>query len=323
MAFASNNIATATPLSASTVTTTAINPLRNNGTAFAEAAKKYKKDSRKSTGALKEFWDLAVEEGRKAALAEEGRKEEEEERIKLAVKKAKREVEDEMRRIYDAMPECAKEHTIRTVFGNGPIYMDPATSYDRMQQIADEFKMDVVAAGKPLAIPFADHATTTTTTLLDTVPSPPRPTNTFNWADDVSSLPIHTLQTNRSLVPLRDLSVLRSTVLKPFGSIQRRANRQRQGHRVSGRQLSAAMSRVSSHPGPGPVKFYRVLQDKMPEFLRSHPGCTSVSVHASYDKTSSVPTVPYSIQAPLDWESDPRLAELSHVLRSLGWFRTS
>ncbi|THU80407.1 hypothetical protein K435DRAFT_809904 [Dendrothele bispora CBS 962.96] len=29
------------------------------------------------------------------------------------------------------------------------MYMDPATSYDRMQQIADEFKMDVVAAGRP------------------------------------------------------------------------------------------------------------------------------------------------------------------------------
>ncbi|THU80686.1 hypothetical protein K435DRAFT_785344 [Dendrothele bispora CBS 962.96] len=307
MAFTSNNIAAATPLSATIITTTAINPSCNNGTAFkfAEAAKKYKKDSRKSTGALKEFWDLAVEEGRKAALTEEGRrKEEEEERIKLAVKKAKREVEDEMRRMYEAIPECAKEHTIRTVFGKGPIYMDPATSYDRMQRIADEFKMDVVAAGRTLAISSSDHATTTTT-LLDTVPSPPRLTNTFNWADDVSSLPIHTLQTIQSVVPLRDLSVLRSTVLKPFGSIQRRANRQRQGHRVSGRQLSAAMSRVSSRPGPGPVKFYRVLQDKMPEFLRSHPGCASVS-------TSSVPT-----------ESDPRLAELSHVLRSLGWVRTS
>ncbi|THU86669.1 hypothetical protein K435DRAFT_922264 [Dendrothele bispora CBS 962.96] len=154
-------------------TTEAINPLCNNGTAFAEAAKKYKKDSRKSTGALKEFWDLTVEEGRKAALAEEGRrKEEEEERIKLAVKKAKREVEDKMRRMYEAMPECAKEHTIRTMFRKGPIYMDPATSYDWMQQIADEFKMDVVAAGRTLAISSSDHATTTTT-LLDTVPSPP------------------------------------------------------------------------------------------------------------------------------------------------------
>ncbi|THV05821.1 hypothetical protein K435DRAFT_773589 [Dendrothele bispora CBS 962.96] len=257
----------------------------SNDIAATTPFRKYKKDLRKSTGVLKEFWDLAVEEGRKVALAKEGRrKEEEEERIKLAVKKAKREVEDDMRRMYKAMPECAKEHTIRTVFGNGPIYMDPATSYDRMQQIADEFKMDVVAAGKPLAIPFSDHATTTTTTLLDTVPSPPRPTNTFNWADDVH---------------------------------------QRQGHWVSGRQLSAPVSRISSRPGPGPVKFYRVLQDKMPEFLRSHPSCTSVSVHASHDKTGSVLTVPYSIQAPLDWESDPRLAELSRILRSLGWVRTS
>ncbi|THU93070.1 hypothetical protein K435DRAFT_904749 [Dendrothele bispora CBS 962.96] len=130
MVLASNNTATATSSPATTATTIVS---CDTGTIFAEVAKKYKKDSRKSTGALKEFWDLAFEEGRRAELCREGRRqEEEEERIRLAVKKAKREVEEEMRRMYEAIPKCAKEHTIHTVFRNGPIFVDPSTSHDRM-----------------------------------------------------------------------------------------------------------------------------------------------------------------------------------------------
>jgi len=41
------------------------------GIVYTEAARKFKKDARKSSGALKEFWDIAFEEGRKSACAEE------------------------------------------------------------------------------------------------------------------------------------------------------------------------------------------------------------------------------------------------------------
>ena len=101
----------------------------------------------------------------------------------------------------------------------------------------------------------------------------------FSWADDASALP-----TSPTLPhPPRDLSCLRSTSTHPFSSLQRK-----RGHPKNRRPRITQRLRVSHWPG------------------HTHPWH-----HLSHPYTPS-PVL-------LNWDQDPRLADLSKALRALGW----
>jgi len=102
----------------------------------------------------------------------------------------------------------------------------------------------------------------------------------------------------------RDLSILRSSSLSPFSSLQRRVKRS-----------TACPSRQLRHrhipfnfdfPQPPP----QACRDQ-PSFSRSHrkPLPNSSTLHRSLQQNPPC----------LNWESDPRLSNLSQALKALGW----
>src|SRR5882757_2987739 len=114
-----------------------------------------------------------------------------------------------------------------------------------------------------------------------TLPDVPTPPTPFNWADDASSLPILS-----SRPPPRDLSILRSPFSKPFSSLQHRNKRSR----------------------------YPFLQP-FQNFKSSSTPCQTFSRHSfPAPRFSSSPIM-------LNWDQDPRLSELSRVLKALGWIQ--
>ncbi|KDR66397.1 hypothetical protein GALMADRAFT_147985 [Galerina marginata CBS 339.88] len=116
--------------------------------------------------------------------------------------------------------------------------------------------------------------------------SPPK----LSWADDSASLPI---------IPLiktpRDLSGLRSNN-KPFGTIRHRNRRHLENSRRRSTPPVHVPSSNTNRYIPRSSQRYPHLSPPLP-----HPNVTPF-----------LPPV-------LDWDGDPRLFELSRVLRSLGW----
>jgi len=109
----------------------------------------------------------------------------------------------------------------------------------------------------------------------------------FNWADEATSPPI---QVWPSPLPPRDFSDLRSSKPNPFSSLQHRSRRffhcsHKSRHRHS-------HSNFNSFYSPNRNSF----KPSQPSF---------------YTKTHSH----------LNWESDPRLSDLSRSLKALGWIR--
>ena len=124
------------------------------------------------------------------------------------------------------------------------------------------------------------------TPLLDVLP---QMTNSppLNWADDADSLPIQIIP---SPLPPRDFSVLRSSKSNPFSSLQHRSKR---------------------FTSPSHQSHCR----------HSHFYFNSFnSLHHNSFKPSFFHTKTHSH---LNWESDPRLSDLSRSLRALGWIRAS
>ena len=106
----------------------------------------------------------------------------------------------------------------------------------------------------------------------------------FNWADDANTLPVIPTFPQH---PPRDLSSLRSTSMDPFLSLQRR---HWHGH---------------------------------PKKRRNDPRRRRSYWHQSFPALhhSSRSHTPFRTLNSLDWDQDPRLADLSNALRALGWAR--
>jgi hypothetical protein len=118
----------------------------------------------------------------------------------------------------------------------------------------------------------------------------------FNWADDASTLPIAL-----SLpYPPRDLSALRSSSPKPFSSLRRR-NKRSQTH-------------------------YSPPFCNQPPFTIRHRALPSRFFTTQFQPTQyhnyTHHFLPSSADSALNWESDPRLSDLSRSLKALGWIRT-
>lgn len=112
----------------------------------------------------------------------------------------------------------------------------------------------------------------------------------FNWADDAAELPTLSIQPTKQS---RDFSSLRSSSKKnPFSSLQRR-------HRQ-------------------PQKHYRF--NKFQPQSCCHHAFQSSSFHFAAPLS---PQYPPQLPIPtfLNWDHDPRLADLSRALRVLGWVR--
>jgi len=119
----------------------------------------------------------------------------------------------------------------------------------------------------------------------------------FNWADE-PDVPRVTNALPCLPLPPRDFSALHSdsTSLTPFGTLRYRTYRTHKSSRAPRRSASRAT------------------------FSRQYPAAPAPFHHAP---TASFASRPFSAaSAPvLDWDSDPRLSELSRVLRSMGWDR--
>ena len=119
-------------------------------------------------------------------------------------------------------------------------------------------------------------------------------TEPLDWAEDANSLPITLPPPSLPRQP-RDLSVLRSSASSPFSSLQHRSKRFTHHSRQPRRHRSAFHSSSHSH---------------FNSFYSSHRNTFQPHSHS---KTYSH----------LNWESDPRLSDLSHSLKALGWIRAS
>jgi hypothetical protein len=123
---------------------------------------------------------------------------------------------------------------------------------------------------------------------------PPQMMNSppLNWADDTSSLPTQIIPSPPSP---RDFSDLRSSKQNPFSSLQHRSKR-----------------------------FIRYShQSHQSHRSRSHFNSNSLY---SPHRNSSKPSQRYfhtKTYSHLNWESDPRLSDLSRSLKALGWIRAS
>lgn len=128
-------------------------------------------------------------------------------------------------------------------------------------------------------------------------------TNTthLDWAEDVES-------SSFTLPPLppcqpRDLSVLRSSSPSPFASLQRRSKCQGSQSYHQSRRRQCPFN--SEFPYPRPQYNHRT-SPRYPKI--QYPKIEPVISHqASHFK--------------LNWESDPRLSDLSRSLKALGWIR--
>ncbi|KAJ7267072.1 hypothetical protein C8J57DRAFT_1326562 [Mycena rebaudengoi] len=116
----------------------------------------------------------------------------------------------------------------------------------------------------------------------------------FRWEDEPNSTPL-TSATNAPRLPARDFSVLRSdtTSLTPFGTLQYRSRRTQRSSRAPRRSTTHAV-------------FPRVHAPSTAAWPTTTAGFASRRLTSAYT---------------LDWDRDPRLSELGHALRSMGWTR--
>ena len=113
-------------------------------------------------------------------------------------------------------------------------------------------------------------------------------TEPLDWAEDANSLPIASL--SPPLHQPRNISALRSSKINPFSSLQHRSRRFTHFSHKSRRHHSHFNSKFFYSPHCNPFK---------PSQPHSH-------------------TKTYSH---LNWESDPRLSDLTRSLKALGWIR--
>jgi hypothetical protein len=118
----------------------------------------------------------------------------------------------------------------------------------------------------------------------------------FDWADDAASLPTAPTQP-------RDFSDLRTGRSQPFGMLRRRTRRRR---RIPPQVF---LSRNSFH---SPLPSSQLLTTRRYP-LGSGPGRPVITIPVRTLPTP-VPHVPK-----LNWDCDPRLADLSRALQALGW----
>ncbi len=118
----------------------------------------------------------------------------------------------------------------------------------------------------------------------------------FSWADDVSSVPIHSVEPLvSSMPPPRDISCLSSGAQKPFASLQHCSKRNSiQQRRSTGHSRCRYQVPVHQH-------FTRQSSRLSAPLRRVNTFTTQVSS--------------------LDWTGDPRLFRLRDALEDLGWFR--
>jgi hypothetical protein len=158
--------------------------------------------------------------------------------------------------------------------GHSAIEEHAATPNVPARTFADAFTLtDVISVEST----FADASVVTEPTLVEPEPR--------NWADEVCGLPIQ-LPPAVPVKSPRDMSILSSSVLKPFGSLQRRTKR--------------------SHSRYSPPHSFN---------KRQYYSSTYTS-HRSQQYRTQVPDT-----TSLDWRGDPKLSNLSKALESLGWVR--
>jgi hypothetical protein len=131
----------------------------------------------------------------------------------------------------------------------------------------------------------------------------PPPTR-FDWADDAESLP------TAPRTQLRDLSGLKTGHAQPFGTLRRRTRRRRPPLQI----FSSRNFFHSTVPS---------LVPPQPFITRRHPsgigpGKPIVTIPFGTPALVSAPA-PAPPVPKLDWDQDPRLADLSRALRALGW----
>jgi hypothetical protein len=121
----------------------------------------------------------------------------------------------------------------------------------------------------------------------------------FNWADDAASLP------TAPSTQLRDISCLKTGCPQPFGTLRRRTGRRRA-------PLQAFSSRKFFHSAfPSYVSSQLFITRRHPAGIG--PGRPIVTIPVG---VAPVPAAPIP---KLDWNQDPRLADLSRALWALGW----
>lgn len=134
----------------------------------------------------------------------------------------------------------------------------------------------------------------------ENIPSKSSATNAaspqLDWAEDVVVSP----PMFKKSPPPRDLSILRSSISPPFSSLQRRKKR------------SSACGSQQKRPN-----HWRNFP--APEFTPKTPQCRS---HAqTHQAKPATPPAVLAANDTLNWDIDPRLADLSRALTALGWIR--
>ncbi|KIJ91209.1 hypothetical protein K443DRAFT_686229 [Laccaria amethystina LaAM-08-1] len=133
--------------------------------------------------------------------------------------------------------------------------------------------------------------TTTTASALD---SP-----AFDWSDDAASIPVIPIFPKNQ--PSRDLSALRTSNPNPFSSLARRNRRSQLP--LDNRNVSGSQPPFRPHRAP------------------PHFPVSQLTIRQRFISISTPISPPLPSTMALDWESDPRLSDLSQALKALGWIR--
>src|SRR5271168_2184584 len=186
--------------------------------------------------------------------------------------------------------------------------IDPSQSITALSVDLHKFDVgtQVELADDPVISPHLDASIQTTVSPLSL--SQPEKTSAphLDWAEDAGLLPI----VASSPPPLpspprqpRDLSVLRSSSPLPFSSLQRRSKR------YSSRRSCQSYRRPDIPHSDSPYPPFRAHRTRTSSFFNT------------YKRPSHY--TPPKLDPYLNWESDPRLSDLSRALKSLGWIRAS
>ena len=122
----------------------------------------------------------------------------------------------------------------------------------------------------------------------------------LDWAEDTASMPAPPAMYQ----PPRDLSTLRTDRVQPFGTLRRRTRQRRTPPFFLQRRKF-----FYSVPPPQPQAF----------ITRRHPSGIGPGRPVIIVPSGVAPDPPAPPALKLDWDQDPRLTDLSHALRALGW----
>jgi hypothetical protein len=148
------------------------------------------------------------------------------------------------------------------------------------------------------------------TTKTSVIPSNKQEPCKLNWADDVNEV-LPTLVSHLPPPP-RDLSILSTGVMRPFGTLQHCVNRSRSYLRQPRRHHH--FTQPPSYTQATPIVTWG------PTITHHHPSGIS-SGKPVFTLPSSVLGRVQTSTIHLDWDQDPWLINLSDALRSLGWVR--